>query len=80
MAICGEQVCLAWIAHETLFVQWFDLTGRAITPAQQMAAAPEHTRLLSTCLISDQKQRLAIAYIQESTTDDWNILGNLSTG
>jgi hypothetical protein len=74
LAVYGKLVCLAWISSETLFVQWFDLAGRAITLPQQLVSAPEGARLLSTCLISDRQERLAIAYILESTTDDWNVL------
>ena len=55
----------AWITSETLFIQWFDLTGQAISAPQQLAAAPQRARLLSTCLTADNNGALAIAYIQE---------------
>ena len=74
VAICNEQICLAWITGETLFIQWFDLTGQAISAPQQLAAAPQRARLLSTCLIPNNNGALAIAYIQETTTDEWNML------
>jgi hypothetical protein len=74
VAVCADKICLAWIVQEALFVQWFDLTGLALSAPLQLAGASERTRLLSTSMFSDGLGRLAIAYLQETITDDWNML------